>query len=93
MLPCRRSTRRDRRVDREVSPTSRPGTAGVTLVNVCGGIDRNLWSVWDAQRHITLFLMYIQLDDEWPESIFHHVGSQSASYLLSVQCEVLSRVS
>ena len=24
------------------------------------------------------------LDDEWPESIFHHVGSQSASYLLSV---------
>ena len=33
------------------------------------------------------------LDDEWPESIFHHVGSQSASYLLSVQCEVLSRVS
>ena len=34
-----------------------------------------------------------KLDDEWPESIFHHVGSQSASYLLSVQCEVLSRVS
>ena len=34
-----------------------------------------------------------QLDDEWPESIFHHVGSQSVSYLLSVQCEVLSRVS
>ena len=33
------------------------------------------------------------LDDEWPESIFHHVGSQSVSYLLSVQCEVLSRVS
>ena len=32
-----------------------------------------------------------KLDDEWPESIFHHVGSQSASYLLSVQCEVLSR--
>ena len=29
-----------------------------------------------------------QLDDEWPESIFHHVGSQSVSYLLSVQCEV-----
>ena len=28
------------------------------------------------------------LDDEWPESIFHHVGSQSVSYLLSVQCEV-----
>jgi len=27
------------------------------------------------------------LDDEWPESIFHHVGSQSVSYLLSVQCE------
>ena len=25
-----------------------------------------------------------KLDDEWPESIFHHVGSQSASYLLSV---------
>ena len=25
-----------------------------------------------------------QLDDEWPESIFNHVGSQSASYLLSV---------
>ena len=34
-----------------------------------------------------------KLDDEWPESIFHHVGSQSASYLLSVQCEVISRVS
>ena len=34
-----------------------------------------------------------KLDDEWPESIFHHVGSQRASYLLSVQCEVLSRVS
>ena len=33
------------------------------------------------------------IDDEWPESIFHHVGSQSVSYLLSVQCEVLSRVS
>ena len=29
-----------------------------------------------------------KLDDEWPESIFHHVGSQSVSYLLSVQCEV-----
>ena len=26
-----------------------------------------------------------QLDDEWPESIFHHVGSQSASYPVSVQ--------
>ena len=26
------------------------------------------------------------LDDEWPESIFHHVGSQSVSYLLSVKC-------
>ena len=25
-----------------------------------------------------------KLDDEWPESIFHHVGSQSARYLLSV---------
>ena len=25
------------------------------------------------------------LDDEWPESIFHHVGSQSASYPVSVQ--------
>ena len=36
---------------------------------------------------------YKKLDDEWPESIFHHVGSQSVSYLLSVQCEVLSRVS
>ena len=34
-----------------------------------------------------------KLDDEWPESIFHHVGSQSVSYLLSVQYEVLSRVS
>ena len=34
-----------------------------------------------------------KLDDEWPENIFHHVGSQSANYLLSVQCEVLSRVS
>ena len=34
-----------------------------------------------------------KLDDEWPESIFHRVGSQSVSYLLSVQCEVLSRVS
>ena len=31
---------------------------------------------------------HTQLDDEWPESIFHHVGSQSVSYLLSVQCEV-----
>ena len=38
-------------------------------------------------------LKKLELDDEWPESIFHHVGSQSASYLLSVQCEVLSRVS
>ena len=28
--------------------------------------------------------MIERLDDEWPESIFHHVGSQSASYLLSV---------
>ena len=26
-----------------------------------------------------------ELDDEWPESIFHHVGSQSASYPVSVQ--------
>ena len=26
-----------------------------------------------------------KLDDEWPESIFHHVGSQSASYPVSVQ--------
>ena len=34
-----------------------------------------------------------KLDDEWPESIFHHVGSLSASYLLSVQYEVLSQVS
>ena len=34
-----------------------------------------------------------KLGDEWPESIFHRVGSQSVSYLLSVQCEVLSRVS
>ena len=34
-----------------------------------------------------------KLDDEWLESIFHHVRSQSVSYLLSVQCEVLSRVS
>ena len=32
------------------------------------------------------------LDDEWPQCIFHHVGGQSVSYLLSVQCEVLSRV-
>ena len=32
-----------------------------------------------------------QLDDEWPESIFHHVGSQSASYPVSVRCEVLRR--
>ena len=28
--------------------------------------------------------LWKKLDDEWPESIFHHVGSQSASYLLSV---------
>ena len=28
---------------------------------------------------------YGKLDDEWPESIFHHVGSQSASYPVSVQ--------
>ena len=34
-----------------------------------------------------------QLDDEWPKNIFHHVGSQSVSCLLSVQCEVSSRVS
>ena len=34
-----------------------------------------------------------ELDDKWPESIFHHVGNHSASYLLSVQCEVLSPVS
>ena len=27
----------------------------------------------------------LKLDDEWPESIFHHVGSQSASYPVSVQ--------
>ena len=26
-----------------------------------------------------------KLDDELPESIFHHVGSQSASYPVSVQ--------
>ena len=26
-----------------------------------------------------------RLDDEWPESIFHHVGSQTASYPVSVQ--------
>ena len=32
-----------------------------------------------------------KLDDEWPESICHHVGCQSVSYVLSVQCEVLSR--
>ena len=25
-----------------------------------------------------------ELDDEWPESIFHHVGNQSASYPVSV---------
>ena len=25
-----------------------------------------------------------KLDDEWPESIFHHVGNQSASYPVSV---------
>ena len=40
-----------------------------------------------------LLILRLKLDDEWPESIFHHVGSQSVSYLLSVQCEVLSRVS
>ena len=34
-----------------------------------------------------------KLDDEWPESIFHHVGSQSASHLSSVRCEVLRRFS
>ena len=34
-----------------------------------------------------------QLDDGWPESIVHHVVSQSVSYLASVLCEVLSRVS
>ena len=28
--------------------------------------------------------VYKQLDDEWPESIFHHVGNQSASYPVSV---------
>ena len=33
----------------------------------------------------------IELDDEWPENIFHHVGSQSASYPVSVRCEVLRR--
>ena len=31
---------------------------------------------------------FVKLDDEWPESIFHHVGSQSVSYVLSVPCEV-----
>ena len=36
--------------------------------------------------NIYIYAYYI--DDEWPECIFHHVGSQSASYLLSVQCEV-----
>ena len=35
----------------------------------------------------------LPLDDEWPESSFHHVGSQSVSYVSSVQCEVLSRES
>ena len=25
-----------------------------------------------------------KLDDEWPESIFHHVGNQSASYPVRV---------
>ena len=43
--------------------------------------------------NISFFVKKSELDDEWPESIFHHVGSQSVSYLLSVQCEVLSRVS
>ena len=42
---------------------------------------------------LQLLILRLKLDDEWPESIFHHVGSQSVSYLLSVQCEVLSRVS
>ena len=45
------------------------------------------------QKHIYLDLsdtkrIYKKLDDEWPESILHHVGSQSVSYLLSVQCEL-----
>ena len=30
------------------------------------------------------YLLSVQLDDEWPESIFHHVGNQSASYPVSV---------
>ena len=34
-----------------------------------------------------------KLDNEWPENLFHHVGSLSASSLLSVQCEVSNRVS
>ena len=35
------------------------------------------------------------MDELWlvVMGIFHHVASQSVSYLLSVQCEVLSRVS
>ena len=45
------------------------------------------------QTVICIETSFQKLDDEWPESIFHQVGSQSASYLLSVQCEVLSRVS
>ena len=44
---------------------------------------------WSARAALFLNL----LDDEWPESIFHHVGSQSASYPVSVQWEVWSRVS
>ena len=37
---------------------------------------------WRLSR--TCSISVTKLDDEWPESIFHHVGSQSASYLLSV---------
>ena len=52
------------------------------------------WQPYMANHQILVFFVKkSELDDEWPESIFHHVGSQSVSYLLSVQCEVLSRVS
>ena len=39
----------------------------------------------ESKKSIPRVKVNKKLDDEWPESIFHHVGSQSASYPVSVQ--------
>ena len=45
---------------------------------------RGLVSSGVANQAATAGAAVTKLDDEWPESIFHHVGSQSASYPVSV---------